>query len=31
MAKYGAKPMPKPVGPRPGRDHQSCGGGKKGK
>jgi hypothetical protein len=24
MAKYGAKPLPKPVKDRPGRDHQSC-------
>jgi len=29
MAKFGPKPMPKPVGPRPGRDHQDCGGKKK--
>jgi len=31
MAKFGPKPMPKPVKDRPGRDHQSGCGGKKGK
>lgn len=31
MAKFGAKPMPKPATEtkRPGRDHQASGGGKK--